>query len=194
MRIIINIVTAAITTSIGILAGRKIERREFNAERISNRIYNRNILKMMDSEVHRWWIRSNRFMEEYYIAEMKVLSLKKKLKEVKEKVEKQEEWKAEQAIKDKQLKIINHYGLEKQLDQLLEESGELVVAIAKNKRYSRPGSSLGHYENLVEELADVKNLIEQIELQNPYIKEGIEVMTKHKTDREIERIGVIEGE
>ena len=92
------------------------------------------------------------------------------------------------SAKEKQLEIINHYGMEKQLDQLLEESGELIVAIAKNKRYSRPGSSLVHYENLVEEMADVKNLIEQIELKNPYIKDGIEVMTKHKTDRELERI------
>lgn len=103
-------------------------------------------------------------------------------------MEKQSECKSENNTRDKQLEIINRYGLDKQLDQLIEECGELVVAISKNKRYSRPGSSLDHYENLVEELADVKNLIEQIECSSPYIREGIEVMIKHKTERELERI------
>ncbi len=104
-------------------------------------------------------------------------------------VQKQEECEVKKVLKDSQLKIIEHYGLEKQLDQLLEECGELIVAIAKNKRYSFSDTAIDHYENLVEELADVKNLIEQIELQSPYVREGIQVMIKHKTERELERIG-----
>lgn len=99
-----------------------------------------------------------------------------------------------QTTKENQLKIIEHHGFENQLDQLIEESGELIVAIAKNKRYSFSDTCIDHYENLVEELADVKNLIEQIELQSPYIKEGIEVMIKHKTEREIERMGMSKNE
>lgn len=91
-------------------------------------------------------------------------------------------------IKEEQSKIIEHYGLEKQLDQLVEESGELIVAIAKNKRYSFSDTGIDHYENLVEELADVKNLIEQIELGNPIMKEGIESYIEYKTERELERI------
>lgn len=103
-------------------------------------------------------------------------------------MEKQAEYKTESSTKDKQLEVINHYGMDKQLDQLIEESGELIVAIAKNKRYSFSDTCIDHYENLVEEMADVKNLIEQIELSSPYIKEGIEVMIKHKTERELDRI------
>ena len=118
------------------------------------------------------------------------INLIRKSEELKrrENMEKQADYKVNRNIKDKQLEIINHYGLEKQLDQLLEESGELIVAIAKTKRYSRPGLSLDHHENLVEELADVKNLIEQIELKNSYIKEGIEAMVRHKAQRELGRI------
>lgn len=91
-------------------------------------------------------------------------------------------------IKDKQLQIINHYGFDNQLDQLIEECGELIVSISKNKRYISSENCLAYYENVVEELADVKNLIEQLELLDRHLKEGIEVMIKHKVNRELERI------
>ena len=97
-------------------------------------------------------------------------------------------------IKAKQKEIINHYGFDNQLDQLIEECGELIVSIAKNKRYtfadvSFVNISKDRYDNLIEELADVKNLIEQLELEYDYVKEGIEVMIDHKVNRELDRIG-----
>lgn len=92
-------------------------------------------------------------------------------------------------IKDKQKEIINYYGFDNQMDQLIEECGELIVSIAKNKRYSFSDTCIDHYENLIEEIADVKNLIEQLELSNDYVKQGIEVMIDHKVNRELDRIG-----
>lgn len=101
-------------------------------------------------------------------------------------MENQEEYKVD--IKAKQREIINHYGFDHQLERLMEECGELIVAIAKNKRYAFSDTCIDHYENLVEELADVKNLIEQLEIDNDYVREGIEVMIGHKVNRELERI------
>lgn len=92
-------------------------------------------------------------------------------------------------IKEKQLKIINHYGFENQLNQLIEECGELIVAIVKLKRYGFTEDSIGVAYSLVGELADVKNLIEQLELKNKTVAEGIERMRDYKVDRELERIG-----
>lgn len=91
-------------------------------------------------------------------------------------------------IWDKQRKIINHYGFDAQLDMLIEECSELIKAICKNKRYAFTDTCIDQYENLIEELGDVKNLIEQLELENDYVRQGIEVMINHKVDRELDRI------
>ena len=101
-------------------------------------------------------------------------------------MEKQGEYKTN--ISQKQKKIIDHYGFDNQSDQLIEECGELIVSISKNKRYSLSESCIDYYDNLIEELADVKNLIEQLELKNDYVRQGIEVMIEHKTNRELDRI------
>lgn len=91
-------------------------------------------------------------------------------------------------VREKQGLIIDHYGFDNQLDQLIEECGELIVSISKNKRYALSESCIDYYDNLIEELADVKNLIEQLELDSDYVRQGIEVMIEHKANREIERI------
>lgn len=93
-------------------------------------------------------------------------------------------------IQTKQLQIINYYGFENQLNQLVEECGELIVAIAKLKRYGFTEDSIGIAYTLVEELADVKNLIEQLELKNKTVVEGISRMKEYKVDRELDRIRV----
>lgn len=92
-------------------------------------------------------------------------------------------------IKEKQKEIIDHYGFDNQLDQLMEECGELIVSIAKSKRYESADVCVDHYDNLIEELADVKNLIEQLELADDYTGQGIEAMIDHKVNRELDRIG-----
>lgn len=91
-------------------------------------------------------------------------------------------------IKTKQLQIIKHYGFENQLNQLTEECGELIVAIAKLKRYGFTEDSIGVAYSLVGELADVKNLIEQLELKSKIVAEGIEKTKEYKVDRELDRI------
>lgn len=95
-------------------------------------------------------------------------------------------------IKSKQKEIINHYGVDNQIDQLTEECGELVVAIAKARRNkfsdTSADTSIECQDNLIEELADVKNLIEQVELSSDYVRQRIETMIDHKTNRELGRI------
>lgn len=87
-------------------------------------------------------------------------------------------------IQKKQINIIEHYGLEEQLNRLIEECGELVQAICKWKRYPNTDKLLA----LIEELADVKNLIEQLELDSDYIEEGIARIKEYKINRELDRI------
>lgn len=92
-------------------------------------------------------------------------------------------------IESKQLQLIHHYGLENQLDKLIEESSELVQAICKWRRNNKPGfmeSSDGVH--LIEELADVLNLIEQIKLSDAFIAKGINTFKDYKVDRELKRI------
>ena len=87
------------------------------------------------------------------------------------------------SVKEKQRKIFNHYGLDHQLEKLEEECLELALGILHR---DKPGNE--NFRNIVEEMADVKNLIEQIELKNPYFRQGIEKWIDYKTDRELERI------
>lgn len=96
-------------------------------------------------------------------------------------------------VREKQKKIIDNYGFDNQLDQLIEECAELVQAICKLKRYkSEQDKNLGYgvksLLSLIEELGDVKNLIEQLEIGSEYIKEGIQRNMQYKVDREIGRI------
>lgn len=53
---------------------------------------------------------------------------------------------------------IKKYGFENQLNQLTEECGELIVAVNKFRR-----NGIKSVHHLVEELADVKMMIQQIE-------------------------------
>ena len=84
---------------------------------------------------------------------------------------------------EKQLKYIaNKYGKESQLRQLQEECAELIVACSKILRMSDKSIN-----NLIEEIADVRVMIEQIE----YLY-GIKSLVKdemiYKVERQLERI------
>ncbi|HZK57391.1 MAG TPA: hypothetical protein VFD17_03685 [Clostridia bacterium] len=87
-------------------------------------------------------------------------------------------------LQRKQLKILKHYGSHKQLNQLVEECAELIIAIQKQKRYA----SFGISDSTIEEMADVKNLIEQLELHKYYVAEGVKTVKGRKIDRQLERI------
>lgn len=95
-------------------------------------------------------------------------------------MEKQAEYKS---VREKQRKIYNHYGLDHQLEKLGEECLELALGILHR---DKPGNE--NFRNIVEEMADVKNIIEQIEQQNLDIEKGIMAWTEYKTDRELDRI------
>lgn len=77
-------------------------------------------------------------------------------------------------------KIANHYGLDSQLDILLEECGELIQAVSK---YKRTGSS-----NIVEELADVEIMISQIKFLMTIPSQQIEEMKEQKIRRQLVRM------
>lgn len=79
-------------------------------------------------------------------------------------------------------KIADHYGKESQLDILQEECAELVQAVSK---YRRGGS----YHLIMEEMADVKIMIEQIEYLNSDTENQlISQIREGKLDRQIKRI------
>jgi len=82
-------------------------------------------------------------------------------------------------------RIASHYGCENQLIQLAEECGELATACLHRRRNRKSKDTL---DNLVEEIADVLVMIEQIR-----IVEGIKGRTiiesiERKLDRQIGRI------
>lgn len=85
--------------------------------------------------------------------------------------------------KEKQRKIYNHYGLDHQLDKLEEECLELALGI---KHRNKPRNA--DRKNLIEEMADVLNLIEQISDNNSNIGRDLRTWKNHKVNRELERI------
>jgi NTP pyrophosphatase (non-canonical NTP hydrolase) len=55
--------------------------------------------------------------------------------------------------------IVKKYGDEKQIEQAIEEMSELIQALCKHKR--------GRPHNITEEIADVKIMLQQLELIFP---------------------------
>lgn len=79
-------------------------------------------------------------------------------------------------------RIADMYGKEPQLVMLMEECGELIQACSKQLR--RKDKSIN---NLIEELADVRIMIEQIE--HLYgIKSLVEDEMEYKLNRQLERM------
>lgn len=89
-------------------------------------------------------------------------------------------------LEQKQKAIIDHYGVDKQLDMLVEECAELIQAIQKYKRYN----TIEYGWHIMYEMADVENLIEQFKLVNEDLKEDIEKEKHVKVNRQLERIAL----
>lgn len=87
-------------------------------------------------------------------------------------------------LKEKQIEIIKHYGTDKQLDLLIEECAELIQAICKRKRHNNSNWDF----NMIEEIADVENIIEQFKAVNPVAVELIDSIKDNKTNRQMHRI------
>lgn len=83
--------------------------------------------------------------------------------------------------KDKLQTIADHYGIKKQLRQLAEECSELAVEASHS---ARKGTTV----KIIEEMADVEIMIEQIIYLAKIDKCDIEDCINYKLDRQIKRI------
>ena len=75
-------------------------------------------------------------------------------------------------------KILNHYGRIQQMNKTLEELAELQVAIAHEDKK----------EKVLEELADVHVMAEQVRLMWSINEDELDRMIDYKVDRTLERI------
>lgn len=73
--------------------------------------------------------------------------------------------------------IFDHYGKETQLNKLVEECSELIRAIMRKDRL-----------NILEELADVQVLLDQLSIAYPEFDDCIEQTKFNKIERQIKRI------
>ena len=79
------------------------------------------------------------------------------------------------------IEIADHYGIEKQLHQLAEECSELAVEASHSARK-------GVTVKIIEEMADVLLMIEQVVYLSGIAIEDIDECIKFKIDRQLERI------
>lgn len=108
-------------------------------------------------------------------------------------------------MNDKLRKIINHYGIDKQLKYFQSEIFELNEAIIKRRNTGvlervvdgvldimSPLLNVEHKdyskENIKEEIADVMVMLKQIQLYYDISTEDIKKIMKLKVDRQLERI------
>lgn len=91
-------------------------------------------------------------------------------------------------------RIAEHYGYEAQSNQLVEECAELIQAVSKYRRASalRRGYSVERhqiaYDNLIEEIADVEIMLEQVKYLLQIPKDDIEAIKLYKINRTKERM------
>lgn len=79
------------------------------------------------------------------------------------------------------MEIADHYGIEKQLHQLAEECSELAVEASHSARK-------GVTVKIIEEMADVLIMIEQVIYLANIAIDDIDECIKFKIDRQMERI------
>lgn len=91
-------------------------------------------------------------------------------------------------IQEQQKEIFFHYALDEQLDRLTEECAELIQAVCKYKKNFRSLKSPRILGSLIEEMADVENLIEQIKLSDNYVARQVRSLKELKVRRQIKRI------
>ena len=85
-------------------------------------------------------------------------------------------------IEDERIKsIADHYGIDNQLHQLAEECSELAVEASHSARK-------GVTVKIIEEMADVLLMIEQVVYLSGIAIEDIDECIRFKIDRQLERI------
>lgn len=77
------------------------------------------------------------------------------------------------------LKAIEKWGCKSQYEMAQEEATELALAVRKHIRKN----NIETYTHLAEEIADVKIMIEQMEVINPSLRLSVEEFMQKKIDR-----------
>ena len=90
-----------------------------------------------------------------------------------------------QAEKDLYKRNIQYHGIEQETTIAMEECSELIQAISKCKRY---GCINKYRENLIEEIADVLFVIDELKLIYNISDEVISEIKQYKIDRQTYRI------
>ena len=90
---------------------------------------------------------------------------------------------------DEVKQIADHYGLENQFLQLIEEMAELIVVINHDRR--NPNKQ--NLKNIIEELADVELCLQQV-IYLLKARQLVNIMTAVKISRQLERIEAEEAE
>ena len=85
-----------------------------------------------------------------------------------------------QIEKDLYERNIQYHGIEQETTIAMEECSELIQAISKCKRY---GCVDKHRDNLIEEIADVLIIINELQLIYDISNNDIENIKKYKMDR-----------
>lgn len=99
-------------------------------------------------------------------------------------------------MQDKIKKIAEHYGIENQSIQLMEEMAELTIALNKYRRSSKNehqtiSESIDEQfiiEQIIEEICDVEIVLEQIKYLLNHSSDDLAVWKQRKIERQLERI------
>lgn len=94
-------------------------------------------------------------------------------------------------LHEKNMKIIDRYGLDHQLIQLMEECGELIQKISKYFRAKEVGGKSEIYQacqDMKLEMADVEVLYDQVRERINFTTDELNNMAAYKIDRTIGRI------
>lgn len=79
-------------------------------------------------------------------------------------------------------------GYEEQSNQLVEECAELIQAVSKYRRATTDVAKMMAFENIIEEIADVEIMIEQVKYLLQIPAEELEAVKLYKVNRTRDRI------
>ena len=97
-------------------------------------------------------------------------------------------------ISEELKRVADYYGYEEQSNQLIEECAELIQALSKYRRAGGKGQSIPDYQktdvlkNIIEEIADVEVMLEQIKYLLNISEEDISVVKQFKAFRQAVRM------
>lgn len=83
------------------------------------------------------------------------------------------------------IKIVEHYGYEKQIPVWIEEMSELTKELCK---WARKGLSEELLSHILEEITDVTICLDQLKYILQFTEDDLMIEYKYKIDRQLERI------